>query len=453
MRGCSILVALLSLAATCFAVDLRHRSVSSSGQFVIYCDDRDLRGRLVGFVEANKSELLQMLRENDDWKFPIVVALEPESAEQAAAPPIVTTLVSTIAGPKIDMAVRIGDDPTRLFLQRHIVHALVLEMAYRERPPTRGGERYAEPPWWVVEGLVQGIRSNNGIRDPDVFRSIVNTEKLPSLEKLLTQPPVRIDTAAGAVDRACALALVEALLRLPSGAANLGRFIRAWPEGNGDAVTLLAKHFPTLGDSPQSLAKWWTLQLAALGKSEQWHGLSAAESDAQLTSLLTLEISVGKPPRPERFALRDFEKYVKLPGARAALRIAQVKTVTLSTTAHAIFRPILAEYEEICGLLSGRKTKGVAERIDAVERQRRSMLQRFNQITDYVNWYEATQTPGTTGQFETYLRAVESLTPKPQPAIRPDPRIAEYLDSLEQEFAPLRPNMIPGLESGGSANR
>lgn len=454
MKGRSILLlALLLFTAACFAVDLRHRSISSSGQFVIYSDDRDLRGRVVGFAEDMKGQMLRMLRENDDWKFPIVVALEPASGSEPEAPPVVTTLVNTIAGSKIDVAVRIGNDPSRVFLQRHVVHALLLEMAYSERTPIKGGERYSDPPWWLVEGILQGIRGRNGMRDPDVFKSIVNTEKLPALGKLLTQPPMRLDTAAGAVDRACSLALVEALLRLPGGPANLGRFIRAWPDANGDALTLLVKHFPVLGDSPQSLAKWWTLQLAALGQSEQWRGLSPAESDAELSSLLNLDIAVGKPPRNERFALGDFEKYIKLPGARPALRLAQVKVVTLSTTAHVIFRPILADYEKVCGLLGEGKTKGVADRIARLDRQRKSVLQRINQITDYVNWYEATQTPGTTGEFEKYLRAVESLEPKPGPVTPPDPRVAEYLDSLEQEFAPLRPNMIPGSQPEGSAKR
>jgi len=445
MRGCSVvLIALLSLVASCLAVDLRHRSVSSSGQFVIYCDDRGLRSQIVGFVEANKGELLRVLQETDDWKLPIVVAFEPESESEPKAPPVVTTLVSTIAGPKIDLMVRLGEDPTKVTLQRNIVHALVLEMAYREKEPMRDGQRYAEPPWWLVEGFIQIIRSRNGISDPDVFKSIVNTEKLPSLEKILTQPPMRLDAAAGAVDRACALALVEALLRLPNGPKNLVRFIRAWPESDGDAVTLLAKHFPTLGDSSQTLAKWWTLQLAASGQSGQWHGMSPEESDAELNKLLQLDVSIGKPPRNERFALSNFEQFVKTPGARPALRVAQVRIVTLQTKSHIIFQPVLSEYEEICGLLSNGKTKGVAERLESLERQRRSLLQRFGQITDYVNWYEATQTPGTTGQFERYLRAVENLRPKPQAALRADPRATEYLDSLEEDFAPLRPNMLPG---------
>jgi hypothetical protein len=265
---------------------------------------------------------------------------------------------------------------------------------------------------------------------------------------------VQLDTAAGAVDRACALALVEALLRLPAGPTNLSRFLRAWPDASGDAPTLLAKHFPILGESPNALAKWWTLQLAALGKSDEWRGLSPTEADAELRTLLTLDITAGKPPHTQRFALTDFEKFIKLPGARPALRLAQVKIVTLSTKAHILYRPILTEYEEICGLLSDGKTKGVAERLAAADRFRNSILLRYQHITDYINWYEATQTPGSTGQFEKYLRAVDGHdAQKGRPAAPANPRIVEYLDSLEQDFAPLRPNMIPGTRTTGNAER
>jgi hypothetical protein len=256
------------------------------------------------------------------------------------------------------------------------------------------------------------------------------------------------------VDRACALALTEALLRLPAGPANLGRFVRAWPDARGDALTLLAKHFPILGESPQALAKWWTLQLAALGKSEGWRGLSPTEADAELRTLLTFEISAGKPPRNERFVIADFEKYIKLPGARPALRLAQVKIVTLSTKSHLLFRPILTEYEEICGLLSDGKTKGIAERLASADRFRNAILQRHGLITDYINWYEATQTRGSTGEFDRYIRAVEIHDAKKNlPAAPVDPKIADYLDTLEQEFAPLRPNMLPGTDGAGRAGR
>src|SRR6266446_7550 len=136
--GCSIFLFLLLLAAASPAVNLKNRSVSSSGQFVIYCDDREIRARVVSFVEDARSDVLRILHEGDDWKFPIVVSLEPASAEPAAQP-VKISVGKAVAGPKVDVAVRIGDDPAKVFLQRHIVRALLLELAYRDQPSIRSG--------------------------------------------------------------------------------------------------------------------------------------------------------------------------------------------------------------------------------------------------------------------------------------------------------------------------
>ena len=58
-------------------------------------------------------------------------------------------------------------------------------------------------------------------------------------------------------------------------------------------------------------------------------------------------------------------------------------------------------------------------------------------ITDYLNWFEATQVTGRNDVFDGYLRALKENTPKPpKPA---DPRITDYLDTLEKEFAPVLP--------------
>lgn len=452
-RGSSILAFLLLMAAASPAVNLKNRSTSSSGQFVIYCDDRAARARIVGFVEEVKSDALGFLREGDDWKFPIVVSIEPAAERPPGTPPVTIMLVNTAAGPKVDVAVCIGDDPTKIFLQRHIVRAVLLEIAYRDRPPVKAGTAYPNPPWWLAEGIIQTIRSRSGSGEPDIFKSIVNTEKLPSLEKFLGQPPIHLDDAAGAVDRACSMALVGALVHLPNGAQNLGRFLRGWADAGGDAMGALSRHFPSLGASSNGLSKWWTLQLTDLAKSDQWRGLTPAASDAELNAALTLVIPMEKGGRTQSFPLADFEKFIALPAAKSALLAAQLRVVTLSTKASGIYRPILAEYEEICRLLTARKTKGIAERIKNMDGYRKSVLKRLDHITDYLNWYEATQTPGTTGQFDKYLRSAEAAAPKPPQFQSPDPRISNYLDALEEDFAPLRPNTILGPGPTGSASR
>ena len=448
-RGCVIFLLALLLATTGRAVDLRKRSTSSSGQFIVYCDDREVRSRIVSAAEEIKADVLRVLHETDYGKFPIVITLDPAEPDKPL-PPVIVQLVNTIAGPKIDIVVRIGDDTAKIFLQRHIIRALLLDIAYRDHPAIKANQPYAESPWWLVEGLIQILRRRDAGADSDVFKSIVNTDKLPPFEKFLTQTPILLGTVAGTVDSACAMCLLEALLALPDGAQNLGRFIRKFPDAGGDVLGSIASQFSTLNDSPQSLAKWWALQLTRFASNDRWQGISIAESDFELAKLLTLDIVLDKNGRSEKFEFADFDKYIKLPATKLTLHTLQVKLATLGIRANPHYRPILTEYEQLSSQLAAGKTKGVADRIATIEKYRTTVVQRIGQITDYLNWYEATQTPGRTGAFDEYLRRAAP----PKLALPPaDPRIVDFLDTLEHDFAPLLPNALPGPAPNGAASR
>jgi hypothetical protein len=448
---------LLALCAVfCFrapaeAVDLKNRSTSRSGQFIVYCDDRDVRARVVSSVEEVKGDVLRILQEADDWDFPIIISIERAEAGKPV-PATTVQLSSTLAGPKIDIIVRVGDDPSKVFLHRHVLRALFLEIAYRERVTIKPGERYTEPPWWLADGFFQTIRRREAGQDTDIFKSIVNTDKLPALEKFLTRPPTLLDTPAGTVDSACAMCLVEALLALPNGAQNMGRFIRRSPDAGADVLGMLGRQFPVLAGSPQNLAKWWALQVARFAHNEDWQGMNLAESEKEFAGLLTLEVAMDKKGTLQKFALADFEQFVKAPGARTALSMARVKIAALAAKASPLYRPIISEYEHICGQLSVRRTRGIAKRIAEIEQYRTALHEKMGLITDYMNWYEATQDVGNPGAFDRYLRqAREAAAPPPPPPA--DPKITEYLDALEKDFQPLFPDTIPGVSPKGAVIR
>lgn len=424
----------LMFLSSAMAADLKNRSTSASGQFVVFCDDRELRGRVVIFVEETKERVLRLLREREDWDFPILITIDRVQAGQEQG--VKLSLVHTAGGGKVELNVRIGDDPSGIFLQKHVIRAMLVEMAYRELPAVNG-KAIVEAPWWLVEGMIQSFRRRDGELNADVFKSIADRSKLPALDKFVGQPPVLLSGAAGEVDRACAMCLVEALLGLPQGGENLTRLIRAWPGVSNDPMGALAYHFPTLAGSPTSLAKWWSLQLARFADSERWQGLSLEESNRELATILSLQIAVDKTGRMDRFALADFDRYLALPGAKQTLRAAQVRLVTFSTRANPLFRAIATDYEKIVASLLSGKTADVAARIAATEAYRRKLVERMALITDYLNWFEATQTSGNNGVFDDYLRAMKAAEPKPAPP--PDPRISEYLDSLEKEFEPVLP--------------
>jgi hypothetical protein len=427
---------LFSLICAGSGADLKNRSTSASGQFVIYCDDRELRGRVVMFVDETKERVLKLLRERDDWDFPVVMTLD-RAVPGKTEPGVDLSLVQTVGGGKVELNVRIGDDPARIFLQKHVIRAVLIEMAYRDRPAVNG-KRIVDAPWWLVEGIIQSFRRRDGELNADVFKSIADRSKLPALEKFVMQPPVMLSGFSGEVDRACAMCLVEALLGLPNGPENLGRLVKEWPDVSTDPMGALARHFPVLAESSKSLAKWWSLQLARFADSERWQGLSLEESEKEFAGILALQIAVDKTGRTEKYALSDFEKFIAMPGAKQTLRAAQVRLVTFSARANPLFRPIVNDYEQIVSALISGKTKEVAKKLADTEAYRAKLIQRMALITDYLNWYEATNPQAQAGVFDSYLRAVKDAEPKPPAPV--DPRIAEYLDSLEKEFEPVLPN-------------
>lgn len=429
----ALIAAVLSAAAlaTSQAVDLTKKTVSSTRQFIVYCEDPAVRSRIASFAEDVKADVLKLLGEHDSGgKHPIVITIQPVTAETAALPPVTFGVYGFTGGFKIGIDVRIGDNPAAANFQRHLVRALLIEYAYRHKPKVvRAEERYTEPPWWLIEGAVQMSRSRDTGVDAEFFRRLVEVNKLPPIDQFLAQRPTNFADAAQAIDRACAMCLLQLLLEQPDGRANLARMLRRLPDGVPNQVELLTREFPTLS-TEKSLQRWWTLNLARFSAADRYKGLSPEETDAQLAMLVQFDLPVGKEGSRRTYTLAQFDEFLKNPASRAALLHGQAAIVTLSTQGSALYRPILAEYEQIFALLARGKSRGIKDRIRKVEEYRETVLRQTVDIADYLNWYEATQVDERSNAFDGYMKVAKELE-KPLP--RHDP-ITEYLDQVEREF-------------------
>jgi hypothetical protein len=436
------------------AADAKNKS--KAGQFTVYSEDKEMRVKVAAYARQLQEDVQHFLRDTSgDGNVPIVITMVPPGEAQPATP-VEVRWTNTVGGSKIDVIVRLGGDPTNVFLQRNLVRAMLLELSFRGRPGPKANEPYLMPAWWLVEGIIENLRRRESGEDRDLFKSIVETQKVPPLEKWLTQPPVNLEGAAGAVDRACAMCLVDALLALPGGSDGLDRFIAAWPNSGGRALPALMAEFPTLAGSEHSLAKWWVLQLARFASNDKLEGMTLPETDQALAALLTFELPVDKAGRLEKLTLQDFPRFIKFPASRTFLHGLQVKLVTLETKANPILRPVISEYAQIVIQLSSGKTRKIADRISEIEQYRSTIVERSAQITDYLNWYEATQPVARSGSFAGYLKQVEKFEEHPIPT---DPRIVDYLNGLEQDFAPVEPrgipnlNIVPDPKTGTAINR
>jgi hypothetical protein len=421
----------MAAAAGAAPIDLKQRTISSSGQFVVYSADAPLRSRVASFAEELRGQVAAVLGLGNGAGQPIVITLDRAAAGHSAPAPVEFALVQVESGFKVQIDVHIGENPAEVNLQRHIVRALLLEFAYRETPAAvRGGEAYVEAPWWLVEGTLQIIRKRDAGVAADLFKRIIDANKLPSLEQFLAARHQEIEGATVfAIDQACAMCLVQALLDQPDGRADFTRFLHHLPESKEKLVAEVLRDFPSLTDEA-ALQKAWTLSLARFSAADRYEGLSPTETDAQLQTLLRLEIATGKADEKKAFALGDFEEFLKLPGSKPALLGAQGGLIALSTRASILHRTVIADYEQIIALMLRGKTHGLKERLARSQEYRDLVLKRTAEISDYLNWFEATQLDTRSDAFDGYLKAANELAVPP----KHDDPISKYLDAMESEF-------------------
>jgi hypothetical protein len=425
--------AILALAVTSASgAEWKQRSDSSTRQFTVWCDDTPVRQRIASFAEEVKSGLAQLLGEANDgtrWQTPIVITVARASTLERHAPPVEVRPVQSVFGFKIDIHVRVGDDPAAVHLEKQIVRALLLGYAYGSRGLERG-DTFVEAPWWVIEGALRIFRRRELGVDTALFQRLIASGLLPPIAEFLAGKPADLGPAALAMDHACAMALVELLVEQPGGRDSLARLIREWPHGNREPVTALTSAFPSLA-SEQSLQRWWTLSIARLAASDRYEGLSLAETDRELSANLTIVLPADRDGRRRGFQLREYRAFLKLKGSREALLVRQSALVALSARANALLRPVIGEYERIVALLAGGKTRGLDARLAQVTTAREQALLRLSQIEDYLNWFEATQLGTRSDAFDSFLKTANEIAEQEQ---RGSDQITRYLDQLEREL-------------------
>jgi hypothetical protein len=416
------------------AVDLRARSTSSSKQFTIYCEDTALRTRVAGFVEDIKAGVYANLGQAPWGKIPIVVTLESGTAATQAT----VQLIQTPDGPTIQVKVRIGGDPAAVHLEKHIVRAVLLDFMYRDRPQREAGTLYAEAPWWVVSGIIETNRRRDRGVEAGLFQRLVETNKLPPLERLLTSHAEELGPTAEAFDAACAMALIHLLIEQPDGKTRLAGLVRTWPDFYDNPVSALNRAFPNLGQGALGLQKWWTVNLASFAASERYRGLSPGDTEQRLNELLEFDVVTDKAGSREHFFVGQFRDYIKTPGAREVLKQQHHEIVKLGAQANSVLAPVVQGYEQIFFQLARGKTQGIANRIHQVETYRTAVLHRKGEIADYLNWFEATQLGMRSDAFDGYLQTARSID-RESTRTAASMEIARYLDFLQEEFKPIQP--------------
>lgn len=411
------------------------RSVSTSRQFVIYCEDTQARLRVGSFAEETKAFVLGFLGMRDEWAAPVVITMGRPPTAAPEVPPAELRLLAGEGGVKIELNVALGENMAAAQFPAKLVRAILLEIAYRGRQRVVGGAAYREVPDWLVEGLTALSPGQDARRElVAVSRGVLAANRLPTLAEFLALRTDGLDSASAALYRAWAASLVRLLSELPNGRDSLVALVRGIPDRGDDEVGELAKRFAALADSASTREKWWALGVARLAAADRFKGLSVEETTGRLDALLRWDVPGADNGPSRRVGLDEYRVLAKETAVRPALEAAAGELLALQAVAHPLLRPAIEELHRIVAQLARGQTRGIGGRLAAVAEYREGLGRRLGEIADYLNWFEATQPAAKSGAFSGYLRAAREKPPVAAGSGGPQDPIKRYLDGLEPVF-------------------
>ena len=418
------LVTLLIFGIESIGASLVERSVSPSGQFVIYGGTPEIRSVISDLAERTKSDLLALLRRRDAWFTAIVINLQIRAANLPELPASNLRFSQTESGLKLQLDLTLSEDNDSNRIEHELMGAILLEMIYRKQGMIAAGESYVEPPPWLIEGLLASM-PNRG--DASLLPPLNGPTGFASVGQLLRERPALLDGVGRELYGGCSFALVQMLIESENGRARLGSYIDNLSLASNDPVADLSAAFP---DFPANdLDKKWKSKTASLIVSGRPDLLTFWQTEEKLGDALQTKF----PSPNDRGTFVSFDELCqkKLTAAqRPAVQEFNQELTVLASRANPALRPIVQEYQQLAGQLALGKNRGVSARLSELKTLRARLSARMTEIDDYVNWFEATQLNTPSGLFDNSVK----LQVQERRFHRKTDGLSVYLDAVEQQY-------------------
>ena len=402
------------------------RSLSPSGQFVIYGGDAAWRGAVSALAERTKASLLALLQRRDQWVTATVINLQSRAPNLPEIPSAALRFSQTGSGLKLQLDLAISREINSAATERELLRAILLEMIYRNQTAIAPGDVYVEPPSWLVEGLL-ALTPN---RDrASLVNALTVSERVTPLSEFLRQRPELLDPAGRLLYRAYSLALVQLLIESGDGHARLGRYIDNLSFSSNDPLPDLEAAFPQLAGNDEKI---WKSKIADIKSSRRADLLTFSQTEEKLADLLRTKFPAADG-RDKSVSVSLQDLYQKQPNSTQRLALQKFSQDLMLLAAHAnpVLRPVVQDYQQLAGQLALGKNRAVAARLVELKILRAKLSARMSEVDDYLNWFEATQLKTQSGLFEDYLNTSNPAVPSP--AHRKDAYSA-YLDAMEEQF-------------------
>jgi hypothetical protein len=320
------------------------RSVSPSGQFIIYGGDAGSRGAISELAERTKSNLLAVLKRRDDWKIAVIINLQPRGLNVPDLPATNLRFSETEGGLKLQLDFGISREMNLIEAERELARVILLEMIYRNQSGIVPGDAYVDPPSWLVDGLI-ALTPNRNHAAYTIALSLPHRAIL--LAEFLNERPESLDSTGMQLYRAYSFVLAQLLLESPNGRARLRRYIDNLAFASNDSLADLCAAFPEIRD----WEKTWKSEIADVKTSSNNGLLTFSQSEEGLSEIANAKLPAASE-REKRLSLEDFSRIKPSSGQRLALQKLGQQLLLLSARANPVLRPVIQDYQQISSQLA-----------------------------------------------------------------------------------------------------
>jgi hypothetical protein len=421
-------------------------------------------------AEATRRVVAPESRTEPSFSFPIVLQIREASALRPGLPTVWSAISQTPDGFRFEVnLVPQNDAVPGPLLRQELVRCILAEILLRRHAAIDMSGRDIPPPDWLLHGVLELLDYQALGRPSEAFSAVFHLGRVLSIDDIFAAEPRDMDSVSRMIYRSSCCGLLLLLMEQENGARHLAELFKILALMPGEDATAIARTYPQLASSGNSLGKWWSLQLATMAQPGMDELLDTHETERELAKALVLEIppepaAEEKPskggalskifgrkkkkddPAPKtgeagaapgaasEYPITEYARILQRKDRAEILARVDLALRKLALRAHPLYRPVVGEYRSLVkALTEGKKEKETAGTLANLASLRRKLQRDMQRVEDYLDWYEATQGEGLSNAFEEYLRTAEDLA-RPRAPRRDS--LSRYLNLIEQEYQP-----------------